>query len=655
MRCCQTCCAVYRSGFQRCPTDGTELSSFEADPVVGTVINDLYEVEECVGEGAMGRVYRAHHLRLTQRQVALKILLGDLAASVAMRLRFTQEAQAASVVSHPNVVPVLDFGKTPQGLLFLAMEYVEGRSLARIITDEGPLDPVRVIRLVRQLCLGLGHAHGHGLVHRDFKPDNVLVVDEADGEIPRIADFGLAIFADTNQDAARLTSAGTVVGTPLYTAPEQALDRGVDHRADLFALGVAMYEMLAGCPPFDDSSPVEVLHNNLAAPRPRIAERAPGVIVPPGLEHIVMRLMSSDRDQRYPSAHAVIEALDRFERECMGEIASLDEEETLPGIGVRRKGRRTAFAVVAAGVAIAGLAMLWPLGFQLPGRADSGQGALAVQEPAAMALAQAAASPADPGVVSGPEPRVRELSAAEASTAEASSAEPSTAEAPRVAAPARVLEAKPQPVRPAVANNVPAGPRARDKTFAGATAPESSDPPREQSAAGSGWSAAVIAARPAPTPTPARQAPRDRADAGDAAGTATGGRAITQPAIDRSALPARPVRPADSRAVRAVIEEIAVEGSLSDAEVRRGIQRVAPRLARCSRVTAGRTQPGAAVRVTLTVDENGRARDVRAGGDSPQVAACVAGAFAGLRTRVAPDVGEVRVSLRVDFSPSGTR
>ncbi|HKE19147.1 MAG TPA: serine/threonine-protein kinase, partial [Kofleriaceae bacterium] len=168
MRCCRTCCAVYRSGFERCPTDGTVLSPFDADPVVGTTINQLYEVEECVGEGAMGRVYRAHHLRLTQRQVALKILLGDLAASMAMRLRFTQEAKAASRLSHANVVPVLDFGRTPQGLLYLAMEYVEGRSLARIIATEGPLSPARVVRLVRQLCLGLGHAHGHGLIHRDF-------------------------------------------------------------------------------------------------------------------------------------------------------------------------------------------------------------------------------------------------------------------------------------------------------------------------------------------------------------------------------------------------------------------------------------------------------------------------------------------------------
>ncbi len=651
MRCCQTCCAVYRSGFERCPTDGTALSTLSADPVVGTVINDLYKVEECVGEGAMGRVYRAHHLRLTQRQVALKILLGDLAATVAMRLRFTQEAQAASVLSHPNVVPVLDFGKTPQGLLFLAMEYVEGSSLARILLDEGPLDPTRVVKLVRQLCLGLGHAHSHGLVHRDFKPDNVLVVNEADGEIPRIADFGLAIFSDTDRDSARLTSAGTVVGTPLYTAPEQALDRGVDHRADLFALGVAMFEMLAGCPPFEDSSPVEVLHNNMAAPRPRIEQRAPGVVVPPALERIVMRLMSADREQRYPSAHAVIEALDQYERERRGELAALDEEETLPGIIPRRRPVRTAVAVLGAGVAVAALAaLLWPV-LSRPPRAE---GALAV-EPVALAGAQAEASPApvvaplettDETHAADPDPSIRET--------------PDPASAPT---PARVLEARVQRARAPIANNVPAGPRERGKSFASQT-PEPLD---EEDARGAAIGSAVIAARPAPAQVGA--AP-DQGDRSDAPATAAGSAAaavdrtgsadrsmIAQPAVDdRAVAPARPVRPpVNRRAMRALIEAMTVNGSLSDAEVRRGIERVTPRLAGCARAAAGRAPPAASVRVSFTVDENGRARQVRSSGDSVQLATCVADAFGGLRTRVAPDVGEVRVTLRVDFSPSGTR
>jgi serine/threonine-protein kinase len=652
VRCCQTCCAVYRSGFERCPTDGTALSSFSADPVVGTVINDLYKVEECVGEGAMGRVYRAHHLRLTQRQVALKILLGDLAATVAMRLRFTQEAQAASVLSHPNVVPVLDFGKTPQGLLFLAMEYVEGSSLARILVDEGPLDPARVVRLVRQLCLGLGHAHSHGLVHRDFKPDNVLVVDEADGEIPRIADFGLAIFSDTDRDSARLTSAGTVVGTPLYTAPEQALDRGVDHRADLFALGVAMFEMLAGCPPFEDSSPVEVLHNNMAAPRPRIEQRAPGVVVPPALERIVLRLMSADREQRYQSAHAVIEALDQYERERRGELAALDEEETLPGVIPRRRPIRTAVAVLGAGVAVAALAaMLWPV-VSRPPRAESG-GALAL-EPVALAGAQPGPMPVvapletrDETRTADPEARIRET--------------PDPASPPT---PARVVETRVQRARPPIANNVPAGPRERGKSFASAT----SEPRDEEDAQGAVIGSTAIAARPAPAPVGAGPDPGDRSDATvTAAGSGAGAAAdragsadrpmIAQPAVDgRAVAPARPLRPAvDPRARRALIQAMAVEGSLSDAEVRRGIERVTPRLAGCARAAAGRTPPGASVRVSFTVDENGRARQVRSSGESAQLATCVADAFGGLRTRVAPDVGEVRVTLRVDFSPSGPR
>jgi serine/threonine-protein kinase len=652
VRCCQTCCAVYRSGFERCPTDGTALSAFSADPVVGTVINDLYEVEECVGEGAMGRVYRAHHLRLTQRQVALKILLGDLAATMAMRLRFTQEAQAASVLSHPNVVPVLDFGKTPQGLLFLAMEYVEGSSLARIILDEGPLDPARVVKLMRQLCLGLGHAHSHGLVHRDFKPDNVLVVDDPGGEIPRIADFGLAIFSDTDRDSARLTSAGTVVGTPLYTAPEQALDRGVDHRADLFALGVAMFEMLAGCPPFDDSSPVEVLHNNMAAPRPRIAQRAPGVMVPPALERIVLRLMSADREQRYQSAHAVIDALDQYERERRGELVALDDEETLPGIIARPRRGRAAVAVLGAGLAVAALAaMLWPV-VSRPTRAD-GQGALTVVEPVAMAGVKVEASPA-PVVAPLTEPP-GEASAPAGGKPEGDS----TAKRP---APARVLATRVPRARQPSANSTPGGQRARGTSVAAAS------PARPQDGADAQGAGINLAARPSPigaapaqgdrSDPPGNAAGADAAPAGDRTGSDTTRIArIARPALDEAAVaPPRPIRPTvDRRAMRAVIEAMTVEGSLSNAEVRRGIQRVAPRLAGCARSAAALTGAGASVRVSFTVDENGRARDVRSSGDSPQLAACVADAFGGLRTRVAPDVGDVRVALRVDFSPGEPR
>ncbi len=167
---------MYRSGFERCPTDGTELEVFDEDPIVGATLAGQYVIDHCVGEGAMGRVYQAHHARLQRRKFAVKILLGDLAADPTMRQRFAQEAEAASRLQHPNVVSVLDFGKTDAGLLYLVMEFVEGDTLADRI-DRGPVPERDTIKIAKQLCLGLTHAHDQGLVHRDFKPDNVALVE----------------------------------------------------------------------------------------------------------------------------------------------------------------------------------------------------------------------------------------------------------------------------------------------------------------------------------------------------------------------------------------------------------------------------------------------------------------------------------------------
>ena len=666
MRCCGTCRAVYRSGFDRCPTDGTELSPFEHDPVVGTTIDDLYEVEECVGQGAMGRVYRAHHLRLQGRQVALKILLGDLASSVEMRMRFTQEAQAASLLSHPNVVPVLDFGKTPQGLLYMAMEYVEGTSLAHIITREGPLAAERVVYLARQLCLGLGHAHSQGLIHRDFKPDNVIVVDTPAGEVPRIADFGLAIFSDTDRNSARLTSAGTVVGTPLYTAPEQALDRGLDHRVDLFALGVTMFEMLAGCPPFGDGSPVEILHNNLAAPRPAIARRAPGVVVPQALERIVQKLMSSDRDLRYPSAHAVVHLLDQL---GATETSHQEANRTTTLTIFRRPhrvARQVGLAALGGAVALALVAML------RPGAPDRSQPAMApVEAPdaraGALAAAAARALAPSPAPVPGAEPAVRPLVIAPpAATSAGGPAVRSSREIARP--PARSLRQ-----RAAVRSRASRGTR-----VAAAPALAQAEPPAGGVTAGEPDASLPAAAEPggsragragsASSPSSsALAATAPITSAGGGAGAATpaaapGAVGTPLPQVDqpsrRSDLQRDPSGPAFVDA-RPVIDGLAVEGSLSDAEVRRGILRVEPRLAACYRAAArrtGRAGAGDGVRVTFTIDENGRAREIGAsGGALPGISSCVGDAIAAVRTRIAPDVGDVRVSVRVGFSPREER
>jgi len=310
-RACFSCRAIYRAEFVRCPTDGSELRRVDDDPIVGETVAEHYVVDSLLGEGAMGRVYRAHHSRLARRRYAVKILIGDLATTVAMRVRFAQEAEMASRLQHPNVVPVLDFGKTESGLMFLAMELVEGPTLATLIDHEAPLAPARVVALARQLCLGLTHAHEEGVVHRDFKPDNVLVVQSGGGETPRIADFGLAISSDPDASA-RLTTIGSIVGTPAYAAPEQTTAGTIDHRADLFGLGVTMYEMLTGKTPFDGNL-AEVLHHNASSDPPPMARRRPGIRVPRDLERLVRRLMARDPEARFASARDVIRALDRID------------------------------------------------------------------------------------------------------------------------------------------------------------------------------------------------------------------------------------------------------------------------------------------------------------------------------------------------------
>jgi serine/threonine-protein kinase len=284
LRTCRTCGAIYRKQFARCPSDGGEIVVVHDDPLIGRTVGS-FAIDELLGEGAMGRVYRAHHARLAAKRYALKVLHGDHASDATMRIRFAKEAEAVSRLAHPNVVTVADFGRSAEGLFFIAMELVNGVSLADLL-DAGPLDPARVVRLARGLCAGLTHARAHHLIHRDLKPDNVLVVIGADGEVPRIVDFGIALATD--REDARLTSTGFTMGTPAYVAPEQAvIGKAVDHRADLYALGVTMYEMLTGALPFT-GEPMEIV---LAK-----ATRAAPCRPPPALAQIVDRLLARDPD-----------------------------------------------------------------------------------------------------------------------------------------------------------------------------------------------------------------------------------------------------------------------------------------------------------------------------------------------------------------------
>jgi serine/threonine protein kinase len=294
------------------------------DPLIGRVLGSRYRVEALLGKGAMGAVYRAKHVKVG-RSFAVKVLHERLLVDPKLRKRFEREAELAGKLHHINVIGVVDVGETEDGIHFMVMEFAEGTTLGSLV--DGPMDPKRVIGIAQQLCDGLQHAHEHGLIHRDFKPENVIVEKD---------DFGIAILrddADDPQNKDRLTTAGLVLGTPHYMAPEHAMGAGIDHRIDLFALGVIMYELLTGWLPFDGDG-VDVARANLIAPTPPMGVRVPGIIVDPLLEAFTRLLMQKKPADRPESAKAARHLLDLIERDrpMAARILGVDLPEPAPAI-----------------------------------------------------------------------------------------------------------------------------------------------------------------------------------------------------------------------------------------------------------------------------------------------------------------------------------
>jgi serine/threonine-protein kinase len=304
---------------------GFETSELEAvDRLIGEVLANRYLVEFRLGEGAMGAVYKAKHVKVG-RAFAVKVLHPRLLEDRKTLQRFEREAELAGRLRHPNVIGVVDVGETGNGMRYMVMDFAEGADLATLLSD-APFPPERVIHLTRQLLEGLYHAHEQGLIHRDFKPENVIVEKDTHGkELPRIVDFGIAILregGDSPEAPGRLTTNGLVLGTPHYMAPEQAVADPIDHRIDLFALGIIVYEMLCGKLPFDGSG-AEVARANLLLDPPRISERVPYLQVDPLLEAFARRLMAKKRDMRPPTAKAAREILDLIGRDRDAAAAAL--------------------------------------------------------------------------------------------------------------------------------------------------------------------------------------------------------------------------------------------------------------------------------------------------------------------------------------------
>ena len=302
-------------------SDQGELDA--TDPLIGRELASRYRVEALLGEGAMGAVYRARHMKVG-RSFAVKVLHERLLTDPKLKKRFERESELAGKLHHINVVGVVDVGETDDGIHFMVMEYADGKTLDAMM--DGPFDPERTVDIVKQLLDGLAHAHEHGLVHRDLKPENVIIeVDRQGNERPRIVDFGFAILRDhasTPNREDRLTTAGLVLGTPHYMAPEHAMGEGVDHRIDLFALGVIVYEMLTGRMPFDGDG-VDVARANLSHETPPMGVRVPTVIVDPLLEAFTRKLMEKKRENRPASAKAARLLLELIESDRMAAATAL--------------------------------------------------------------------------------------------------------------------------------------------------------------------------------------------------------------------------------------------------------------------------------------------------------------------------------------------
>jgi len=305
-----------------------------AEPAPGASFGD-YEILAELGAGGMGRVFKARHVTL-QREVALKVLGRAFASDEAYRQRFLKEARAAARLNHPNIVQIYDFGRVDE-TFYIAMEFVRGESVGDRIRRQGRFTEADAVATVAQACTALRVAHAAGIVHRDVKPDNLLL--SADGVV-KLVDLGLA---KSTTDDANLTQTGVVSGTPHYISPEQiAGSKDVDGRADVYSLGATLYHMVTGHTPFEGSSPMVVvakhLHDDPADPRsfaPALSD---------GLCAVIRRMMARDRDARYPDMAAVGVDLQRLGRAQLPGASASDAAATV----VQSAGARSAAARAAA-------------------------------------------------------------------------------------------------------------------------------------------------------------------------------------------------------------------------------------------------------------------------------------------------------------------
>ncbi len=278
------------------------------DSLIGTVVDGRYLIESTLGEGGMGVVYGARH-RMIERKVALKVLKKELAQEGEILDRFVQEAKTATSIGNPHIVDILDFGIMPDGSTYFAMEHLEGTNLTALVGQRPPAS--RIAKLAMQVCDGLGAAHERGIVHRDLKPDNIFLIRRANDDFVKILDFGIAKVSGQTTGP-KLTKAGAVFGTPHYMSPEQALGNTVDHRADIYALGVILYELAAGRLPFDGESFMGILTKHIYEVPVPVRALLNNGDCPAQFEAIIQKCLDKKRENRYQSCAELAADLERF-------------------------------------------------------------------------------------------------------------------------------------------------------------------------------------------------------------------------------------------------------------------------------------------------------------------------------------------------------
>ncbi|MEW6733736.1 MAG: ribosomal protein L7/L12 [Acidobacteriota bacterium] len=304
MKRCVKCKKEFEDFLEPCPADGGRHS---IDPLIGVTIEGKYKLEKCIGRGGMGAVYIASHTKFN-KQVAIKVLSHDFIETHPNALgRFQREAEAAALIKHPNAVTVSDFGQTSDGIIYLVMEYIDGMSLRHLLRSEGRLSPERAVNIGRQICAAISAAHRAGIVHRDLKPDNVMIEMIDNREMARVLDFGIAKLKDTQQ-LGKITDTGSLLGTPHYMSPEQCNGEPVDHRADIYAIGVMLYEMLAGEVPLEADVPMAIIVAHVTKEPKPLNQLCPSV--PVALSQVVMCTLEKKPAHRPQSASDLSDQLE---------------------------------------------------------------------------------------------------------------------------------------------------------------------------------------------------------------------------------------------------------------------------------------------------------------------------------------------------------